>query len=264
MGEGTVWLPGLLMPALAAAGWLWWIYQSDKYEREPWDLVLKTAALGALFGLFSLFLRHFLLEWGLPGTLALIPVHMAAIMLAMLLLPYRDANWNEPFDGLVYGGAAGIGYGLVYTISPLFYDVSLGFRLAAFSIPVYMLIGLILGNYMSQIKFGPARARVGFWLRGVSRAGLFLIGFDLAIAAGGELVGGENLLAGLVAYGANMIGWIFAVRAMEESHSRSPFNPDRHRLVLSNQPCVHCGGSYPEGAGYCNSCGEPVRTAVEV
>lgn len=263
MGAGTL-LLGLFMPLLAAAGWLYWIYQSDKFDREPWGLVLLTALIGAGFGLLSLVLHLFVDHLGLLGGLAMIPVHLLALMATMYLLPYRNPNWNERFDGLVYGGAAGIGYGLLYTITPLFYDVALGYRLAAFSIPVYMLIGLILGNYLSHVKFGSPSRRAAHWWRGLMRAGLFLVGFEVSVALGGELVGGENLLAGLVAYGSNMIGWIFAVKAMEESNRNSPFNPDQYRLPLAVTACLHCGSRYPVDSAFCNSCGRSVVVPGEV
>lgn len=245
---------GLAMPLLAAGGWLWWIYRSDRFEREPWPLVLKTAALGAGAGLLSLLLS--LTVWPWLHT----PLDLAWLLLVLLALPYRSPEWNEPYDGLVYGASAGVGYGLVYTMPALLVDRSLGFQIAIFSMPIYMMSGVVLGFHLSRLK-----QRRGPWplLRGIALAGGFLAGIELALGAGGSVVTGPNMLASLMAYGSNMAAWIFATRAMELSNAASPLNLDGRRIRLSGGACPVCGTALVIAARYCSDCGEALARAGE-
>ncbi|HWI65158.1 MAG TPA: zinc ribbon domain-containing protein [Symbiobacteriaceae bacterium] len=258
-------LLGLVVPFVAAGGWLWWIYSTDRFEREPWPLVLKTFGIGAaagLLGLLALFVLILLIPEGSDLTLlvfpALVPVHLGALAAVLYRWPYRTYDWNDPFDGIVYGGAAGIGYGTTYTLFYLLGSPLAGFRSAMFTIPTFMLTGLIMGHYMSQVRFGPPdRARAMrvkvFWV-----AGLYLAGLELARALGGELMGSEHPLASAVVYAVNTLGWVVAMHALDAQNRASVYNPENYRLWLAPTGCPHCGYAHPMGANYCNWCGSPI------
>ncbi len=258
-------LLGLLVPFAAAGGWLWWIYRADQFEREPWPLVLKTFGLGAaagFVGLLALILFVLLVpeesDLILLTFIALVPLHVAGITAVLRWLPFRSLDWNEPFDGLVYGGAAGIGYGLTYTLFALIDSPLLGFRSAIFTIPIYMLAGLLIGHYMSQVRFGVPERRRSMWVRGFVVAGLYLAGLELARTLGGEVLGSEHPVASAVVYGANTVGWIMALWAMDAKDRASRFNPANYRIWLADTGCPHCGYAHPMGANYCNWCGQPL------
>jgi RsiW-degrading membrane proteinase PrsW (M82 family) len=255
---------GLLLPFVAAMGWLWWIHHADRYEKEPWGLVLKTFGLGAAAGLIGLAALTAILVTNLVlthiGALLLAPLHVALITVVLRLLPYRRLEWNEPFDGIVYGGAAGIGYGLVYTLVVLAGDPLLGFRSAVFTIPIYMLAGLIIGHYMSQVRFGAGRT----WLKGFVIATLYLAGIELARTWGGEVMGAAHPLASAIVYGANTIGWIMAMWAMDQGTRGSQHHPGNYRLPLSGQSCPVCTAPLVAGAAFCNHCGRPLMAGQGV
>jgi hypothetical protein len=255
-------LLGLLVPFLAAGGWLWFIHHSDRVEKEPWGLVFKTFGLGASAGLVGLVVWFVLLlrAEGLSANSALIlaPVHVGGILLALRLLPYRRPEWNEPFDGIVYGGAAGIGYGLVYTLVSLLEGPLVGFRTGIFSIPIYMLAGLVIGHYMSQVRFGAQRKPVRIWLKGLLIPSLYLAGIELTRAWGGTVVGEEHPLASVVAYAANTVGWIMAMWAMDAKTRVSQYHPQDQLLKLAGMGCPECATEYTVGAAFCNGCGRPV------
>lgn len=252
---------GLLVPFLAAGGWLWWIRQADRLEREPWGLVLKTFGVGTAAGLVGL-VGLVVMLLVVPGDAAyplalllLVPVNVLIMTGVIYGVPYRTPEWNDPFDGLVYGGAAGIGFGLTYTLLALFEGPLTGFRTAVFSIPIYMLVGLIIGHYLSQIRFGPSRLRGSMWVRAMGFSALALAGIELARALGGEVMGTENPVASALVYGTNTVGWILAMWSMEAKHRASQFNPANYRLPLAETGCPTCGSGYVAGANYCNHCG---------
>lgn len=258
---GAVAFVGLVIPFVAAFGWLWWLYQADRLEREPWGLVLKTFALGTAAGLVGL-VELVLLMLFLPkqaaytvGAMVLVPVHVAAIAAVVYWLPFRSPEWNEPFDGLVYGGAAGIGYGLTYTLLALLEGPMTGFRSAVFSIPTFMLAGLITGHYLSQIRFGEPYRRGGMWLRALGYAALALAGVELARSMGGQVMGTDNPVASAFVYSANTVGWILAMWAMDAKHRASQYNPLNYRLPLADTGCPACGSAHVAGAAFCSQCG---------
>jgi len=144
---------------------------------------------------------------------------------------------------LVYGGAAGIGYGLIYTLPVLLVDATLGFKVAIFSMPVFMLTGIILGHYMSQIKFDGKGRVLSLWVRALTIDAIMLLGIDLALAVGGEVVAGDSMLAGLLAYGSNMLAWLIATHAMRIHQDTSPFNPNARRLRAPGTTPPRCSCS---------------------
>lgn len=251
---------GLVVPLFAAGGWLWFIRQSDRYEKEPWSLVLRTAGLGAALGLLGLVLWVALTLTELEGLqllLVMTPVHVGAITLVLRLLPYRRPEWNEPFDGIVYGGAAGIGYGLVFTLTTLIESPLAGFRTGLYAIPIYMLAGLVIGHYQSQLRYGAPGGAAQAWARGLLIPALYVAGFQLTEYWGGTVMGDDNPVASAFVYGVNTVGWVMAMWAMDAQGRSSQFNPENYRLNLAGVGCAGCGEQQMAGARFCHRCGRP-------
>lgn len=256
---------GLIIPFIASVGWLLWLRHTDRLAQEPWELVLNTFALGSLAGFIGLaaLTGVVLIEpdglWSTKVVL-LAPLNVAFITLVLRLLPYRRPEWNEPIDGVVYGGAAGLGYGLAYTLLLLFTDPLSGFRSAVFTVPIYMLAGLIAGYYLSQVRFGISRT--GF--KGFVIATLYLGGIELARTWGGDVMGSAHPLASAVVYGTNTIGWVMAMWAMDQSNRDSWYGRASRRLLLADRACQACGSQLVSGGAYCTHCGRPDSAQGEV
>lgn len=259
---------GLLAPFLAAGAALWFLRWFD-HEPEPWPLVLKTFGLGAALGLVGLIVWLVLVLFDPEGfsikvALLVVPVHVAAISLALWLLPYRRPEWNEPFDGLVYGGAAGTGYGLVYSLIFLLDGPLLGFRAALVTMPVIMLAGLIIGHHQSQVRFGARQgASIGL-MKGWVIAALYLGGFELTRSWGGAVMGEDSPLASAVVYGVNTLGWIIAMWAIDTTTRASQYRPENYRLQLTGLGCPVCATPQTVGAAFCHGCGRPQTHGQEV
>lgn len=252
---------GAIAPLLASVGWLWFIRRWDHFEREPWRPVLKAFGLGAAAGVVGLIawaLLVFFDSEGFSSSVAVLitPIHVGLIALTIRLFPYRWPEWNDTFDGIVYGGAVGIGYGLLYSQGSLMEGLLTGFRSALFTMPAYMLAGLIIGYYLSQARFG-ARDQASAWARGLLIPAFYLAGFELARAWGGSVMGEEHPLASSVVYAANTVGWVMAMWAMDANVRASQHHPENYRLQLAGQHCVWCGVEQTVGAGFCHSCGRP-------
>lgn len=253
---------GVLAPFLAAGGWLRFIRQWDRFEREPWRPVLIAFALGATAGLVGLIAWALLVlvdpaGFSAKAAMLITPIHVVVLAFTIRLFPYRWAHWNDSFDGIVYGGAVGIGYGLLYSQISLLKGPLLGFRSALFTMPVFMLAGLIIGFYLSQVRFGARDHAPSAWAKGLLIPALYLVGFELTSAWGGAVMGEEHPLASAVVYATNTVGWVMAMWAMDANTRASQHHPENYRLQLSGMYCSGCGVEQTVGAVFCHGCGRP-------
>jgi RsiW-degrading membrane proteinase PrsW (M82 family) len=152
-------LPGALLLCL--------ILYMDRNEREPLPLVLKVMAWGA-----AGFIPAAMLEWmmgslpfmktgGLPGAalnsfLSIAPVEELCKLVPVLLVAWKNHNFNEENDGIVYAGASALGFALIENV---FYVLSKGWAVgvmrAVSSIPLHCFTGVVMGYYLGRARFNP-------------------------------------------------------------------------------------------------------------
>jgi len=124
-------LAALIVPMIPGVIWLWIIYRTDWYEPEPKRLVLGTFGLGViaiapafggerLAGMVYPFLKY-IEQAALTGVTAPIPMAIGCFLvigpceelakfLAVRLFVYRNKEFNEPLDGIIYAAAAALGF----------------------------------------------------------------------------------------------------------------------------------------------------------
>ncbi|MCX8010392.1 MAG: PrsW family intramembrane metalloprotease [Ignavibacteria bacterium] len=99
---------------------IWWL---DKYDREPFGLILLNffwGAFGAIFlgiigssvihGILSLSVSEYTLQ--LIGSIAIAPIVEEITKGIFLLLIVSFRSFDNMTDGAVYGGAIGLGFGM--------------------------------------------------------------------------------------------------------------------------------------------------------
>lgn len=140
-----------------------YIYMRDKYEHEPWKLVAWTFALGALGALFAGLFESFfpyhektatLLAIAVNATLVVGPIEEVVKFLAVRLFAYRSAEFNEPFDGVVYCVMASMGFAtfenVMYVLAG---GVGIGIERALIAVPGHAAFAAIMGYYVGRAKF---------------------------------------------------------------------------------------------------------------
>jgi protease PrsW len=154
------------------------IYYSNKLDREPSRLVLKSFFLGGLtvfptyyfegiaeqvLGMQSLQDEHSPLFWPKTIFYAFFGVALAEELCKFLFLKafiYDEREFNEPFDGIVYGGMIGCGFATVENILYVFpQGQAVGMIRMVTAVPGHAFFGIILGYYMGRAKFSVNRAR---------------------------------------------------------------------------------------------------------
>jgi RsiW-degrading membrane proteinase PrsW (M82 family) len=143
------------------------IIKKDRFEKEPFRLLLATFILGTLSiipaVLIELYLSNFLAEPEEPlsDIIGLVLHYLIVVAIVeesckfLATLPaYRSKKFNEPMDGIVYAVAASLGFA---TIENIIYVLSGGWLVAllraSLSVPGHAFFGATMGYYLGRSKF---------------------------------------------------------------------------------------------------------------
>lgn len=156
----------LILIALAVIPGLFLVlryYSKDIYKKEPWAVIWKSFFWGAFSvipaGLLetSLSLKN---EVSIVNSLIenflIVALTEELCKFAVIrFYSYRDSNFDEMMDGIVYGAAAAAGFA---TFENIFYVMENGFGTAVIrallSVPAHILWGASTGYWMARVKFG--------------------------------------------------------------------------------------------------------------
>jgi len=157
-----------------------YIYFRDKYEKEPIGILIKSFLLGALT-VIPVVIIELLLDnyWetkfstSVPkiGTAAYSAFVVAAFTEelfkfgAFLVLIWRNKNFNERFDGIVYAVFISLGFACVENVLYVFQSGLPTAILRAFTaVPAHALFGISMGYYFGLAKFIPEKKTYYIWL----------------------------------------------------------------------------------------------------
>ncbi|NVO21571.1 MAG: PrsW family intramembrane metalloprotease [Bacteroidetes bacterium] len=151
-----------------------YVYMRDKYEKEPLRLLFEGVFAGGIL-LFPVAA----IEQGLSTIVpAFQGIGMAAYdgfvvagfteevfkFLVLFFLFWRNRNFNERYDGIVYAVSVSLGFAAVENIFYVYkgsYQVGL---LRAFTaVPAHMIFGILMGYYLGMAKFQTDRRRGFLW-----------------------------------------------------------------------------------------------------
>jgi protease PrsW len=148
-----------------------YIYFRDKYEKEPIALLLLGLLAGALLTIPVGFI-----EWALmapfQGENGMIDAGYKSFIvaafteesfkfIAVLLLFWRNREFNERFDGIVYAVFVSLGFAAVENIMYVFnYGMQTGIFRALTAVPAHALFGITMGYYIGLARFIPQQKRL--------------------------------------------------------------------------------------------------------
>ena len=147
---------------------LFYIYFRDKYEKEPIKILLLTFVLGAITVVPVIFIEKFLSgywESKFSDTHSFSTAAYSAFVVAafteelfkfivFVAIIWRNKNFNERFDGIVYAVFISLGFAAVENV---LYVVGNGLPtgiLRAFTaVPAHALFGISMGYFLGLAKF---------------------------------------------------------------------------------------------------------------
>ncbi len=152
------------------------IYFQDKYQKEPIKKLVKAFFAGMLAIAFTMVLDT-IIEFTLGQIPALantvfyqafltagIPEELSKFLIFLIFI-WRDKDFDEYFDGIVYACFISLGFACLENIMYVF-DASMAslaggfvtsFLRAVLSVPGHFLFGVILGYFLSLAKFKPEK-----------------------------------------------------------------------------------------------------------
>ena len=228
------------------------IYKQDKYQKEPIKKLVKAFFGGTLAIAFT-FALDFFIELTLGRIPALantvfysafveagIPEEISKFLIFMIFI-WRDKDFDEYFDGIVYACFIGLGFAclenIMYVYSATVESLAGGFVTSFFrallSVPGHFLFGVILGYFLSMAKFKPQK-----------KALYILTGLGLAMLAHGLfdwlLMVTEGLSTGLtiLVYAFFILGdvglWFFAVSLIRRQQENSRLQQIENESAISD------------------------------
>jgi len=153
-----------VLPALIL---LRYIYNLDKIEREPTDLLIKLFVLGGVCTLPAGFLESLLIPlagsaldvFSLKYEIISNFICIALVEEGLKHFVLRTQTWNHPefdfrFDAVVYSVAVSLGFAAVENVG---YILGFGFSVAPVravtAIPLHCIAAIFMGFYFGQAKF---------------------------------------------------------------------------------------------------------------
>lgn len=146
-----------IAPGLAL---LSYFYLKDEYEAEPIPFVLRTFIYGALLVFPIMFIQHVFDAENLVKS-KFIDAFLTSGMLEeffkwfiLYYAIYQHVEFDEPFDGIVYGASVSLGFA---TAENIFYLVGSGIEhaitRALLPVSSHAMFGVIMGFYLGKAKF---------------------------------------------------------------------------------------------------------------
>ena len=143
----------------------YYVYQKDKYEKEPKSLIIKSFLFGCVGVIPALFLEIF--AKGMFTSLflyvffgiALVEEGVKYFFLKKYL--FKKADFNEPMDGIVYGVMISLGFATVeniaYVLNNEGQEINVALMRMFTAIPLHAACGVILGYFVGLAKFSDNR-----------------------------------------------------------------------------------------------------------
>jgi RsiW-degrading membrane proteinase PrsW (M82 family) len=150
------------------------IYRQDKYQKEPVKSLIKAFIAGLLAISLDILIVQgidsLLGETAIAGTVffsafleAGIPEELSKFLMFMIFI-WRDKNFDEYFDGIVYATFISLGFACLENIEyVLEFGLGTGIVRALISVPGHFLFGVVLGYFLSMAKFCPERQGAYMW-----------------------------------------------------------------------------------------------------
>jgi len=153
-----------LAPILIIA---FYIYSRDKYEKEPLSFLLKALLAGIIIVIPVVLIERLLTisSENMEGmTNAAYTAFIVAGLteegmkyLAFYLFFWKNRNFNERFDGIVYAVYIALGFAGIENLLYVFSGgYSVGLVRALTAVPAHALFGIAMGYYFGMAKFYPS------------------------------------------------------------------------------------------------------------
>ncbi|MCK8824425.1 PrsW family intramembrane metalloprotease [Fuchsiella alkaliacetigena] len=210
-------LPGLL--------WIYFFYRQDKYEAEPFTLILKTFFLGAVTvipaGLIELPFSDLIATTDNLLILLILSIFVIGLVEEVLkigvvyLFIYPLSEFNEVMDGVIYGISAGLGFA---AIENLFYTIIFGYQVG------------VMRAFVTTVVHASFSGIAGYYLGLAKKTGerrLIIIGLIQVVLLHGiyDFLIISDLLPSAAILGLVIAFYLYLAKLIRQAQELSPFKP---------------------------------------
>jgi len=140
----------------------------DKYEKEPLGLLLKALVAGAIITI-PVVIVELILDDIHVGTSKMINAFYKGFIVAALteeafkflafrILIWKNKNFNEFFDGIIYAVFISLGFAAVENVLYVFqHGSTVGILRALTAVPAHAIFGVAMGYYFALARFNPEK-----------------------------------------------------------------------------------------------------------
>lgn len=157
-----------------------YIYLKDHHEREPIGLLIRAFCFGGLSTLITLLISFKLGEYipinendvseqAVHAFLIVALVEELSKFIFVYGILYRNRNFNEPFDGIVYSVMVSMGFA---TFENILYvwdgGMATAFVRMFTAVPAHACFGVLMGYFLGKAKFEHRKAHYAIYALGVA------------------------------------------------------------------------------------------------
>lgn len=212
---------------------LFFFWVKDRYERDPLKYLLITLGAGVVSAIPVVIVEilwvH--ISYDVSALTAGELVFMTFIeiglteeffkALAFFIPVYWSKHMNEPYDGIMYGVAAALGFAAIENVMyVLIGGIPAAFIRAITAVPAHAMFGLFIGYFAGRAKFAKSK-----WVKPF----LILIGFAMAVLLHGlyDLIAmwPYHRLAWLWLLPLLAVMVVVSLFLIRDARNRSPFKP---------------------------------------
>jgi len=235
------------VPSLA---WLALVYSRDRYEKEPKWLVARLFVL-SIVAVAMAFVLESAVSPRLSGAVVVVLGSGLAVGLieegskfsVLVLGTRRNANLNEPVDGMIYASAVALGFASIESLTYILrsYDVGLAYHLSPSSAAHLALtttapLRALVGNLGHLAWTGVIGYAYGRWRCGMGSRVAVLRAYLVAACGHGAYDALLGLNATVLAFSVLALGVILYVHLFRRALAASPFRHDQLRALSTAPP----------------------------
>ncbi|RMG29635.1 MAG: protease PrsW [Bacteroidetes bacterium] len=243
----------LLALALAPIVFIFtYVYLKDKYDKEPLRYLIITFILGICTAAPVLYvgeqLRIFTQTSAESSTIIELMIYAFFVVatteegmkyLVLRFYNYPHKEFDEPYDGIMYGVAVSLGFAAIENVLYVFLSDGAGYQTGLLrmftAVPAHAVFGVMMGYYVGHAKFIVEGDPMIEQLKGLGMAILFhgLYDFFLFLPSSGVLEpeSAWGSLA-LLAFVTLFVGIRLARKAMREHSAISPHKETHDAATL--------------------------------
>ncbi|RIW28017.1 PrsW family intramembrane metalloprotease [Bacillus salacetis] len=144
-----------------------YFYLRDEFESEPVSFIVKTFMYGAVLTFPIMFLQYVLQAESIIDSPWMNAYFSAGFLeeffkwFILFFAVYQHVEFNDPYDGIIYGASVSLGFATVENILYLLaHGVEFAIGRALLPVSAHALFGVVMGYYLGKAKFAGQQSKL--------------------------------------------------------------------------------------------------------